>query len=286
VLKRLLIGLAGLWLLTFLLGLSEGGSRFVAGLFSVLGLDPDAWFSGPFFLPLWQPLTYALLHSASPWHLLGNALYLYFFGGLLIERIGERRFLWFLGAAVLLGGLGSLAWKLLLGVHSVTVGISAGALAVVAAAAVLMPQTPVLLILIPVPLFVLALILVGLDLLGALQQLAAVGRSGVDHFAHLAGAAFGFLAARRGWIYIDPGSLWERRRIEAQRTQRAADEERLDLLLARIHREGIGALSEAEREFLKRMSQRGPGAWRGTGRGAPRRGAACAFAWPGASRGF
>lgn len=256
VLKRLLIVLGGIWLVTFLLGLSDAGRGFVAGLFSVFGLDPDAWFQGPLFLPLWQPLTYALLHSASPWHLLGNALYLYFFGGLLIERIGERRFLWFLAAAVLLGGIGSLAWKSLLGVHSVTVGISAGALAVVAAAAVLQPHTPVLLILIPVPLFVLALILVGLDLLGALQQLAEVGRSGVDHFAHLAGAGFGFLAARRGWVHLDPGKLWERRRLEAERTRRAADEQRLDVLLERIHREGIGALSESEREFLKRMSQR------------------------------
>lgn len=157
---------------------------------------------------------------------------------------------------MLIGGVGSLVWKLLLGVHSVTVGISAGALAVVAAAAVLQPRTPVLLILIPVPLFVLALILVGLDLLGALQQLAAVGRSGVDHFAHLGGALFGFLAARRNWIYLDPGKLWERRQAQAQRDRRAADEQRLDLLLERIHREGIGALSEAEREFLKRMSQR------------------------------
>jgi membrane associated rhomboid family serine protease len=256
VIKKLLLVLAGIWLFSFLLSLSPSTQGLVFWSQRIFGLDPDAWLKPPLWLPVWQPLTYALLHSASPWHLIGNALYLYFFGGLLVERIGERRFLWFLLAAVLLGGVASLLWKLLLGIDALTIGISAGALAVVAAVAVLQPHTPVVLLFIPVPLFVLALILVGLDLVGALQQLSAGGRSAVDHFAHLAGALLGFVAARRGWIYLDPSqALADRRKVVLQQ-QRQSDEARLDQLLARIHSDGIGSLSASEREFLKRMSQR------------------------------
>jgi hypothetical protein len=37
------------------------------------------------------------------------------------------------------------------------------------------------------------------------------------------------------------------------------DEERFDKLLERIHREGIGSLSDSDREFMRRVSQRKSG---------------------------
>jgi hypothetical protein len=47
-----------------------------------------------------------------------------------------------------------------------------------------------------------------------------------------------------------------RRRAVARIERGAADEERMDRLLEKIHREGIGALTRAEKAFLERMSSR------------------------------
>ena len=82
-------------------------------------------------------------------------------------------------------------------------------------------------------------------------------RDDVALFVHLGGAAYGYLAARRRWLWIDPFDVLERKRAVAQEERRVSDDVRLDQLLARIKREGLGSLSAAEREFLKRQSERG-----------------------------
>lgn len=95
-----------------------------------------------------------------------------------------------------------------------------------------------------------------LDAFAALRQIEGGVASGVDNFAHLAGAGFGFFAARLGWIWVDPteklGEAIEARRVVSER----ADSAKLDDLLRRIHEEGIGSLTDREREFLKKMSKR------------------------------
>ncbi len=251
-LKRLMLALAGMYFVRLLL--PSGLDRLLLSTFSI---DPEAWFAAPFFLPIWQPLTYGFLHSTEPFHLIWNLLYLYFFGSMLESLIGSRRFLATFLGGVLVGGLGSLAWKLLLSQGSVTLGASAGCLAVLTAVAVMRPRTPVLLIFIPIPLIWLAGGLVGIDALGALRQIAGESGSQTDHFAHLFGAAFGFTAAKLGWIWVDPTEKLNEH-LAARRSHTAqADSERLDDLLRRIHEHGIGSLSDKERAFLKKMSQRG-----------------------------
>ncbi len=249
--KRLMIGLFGIWIAQMLMPI---GMR--AGIESFFSLDPEDWFKGPLFLPLWQLVTYGALHSSDLFHVLWNVLYLYFFGTMLEGLIGSRRFLSVFLGGVVVGGIGSLAWKLTTGSPAITLGASAGCLAVLCAVAVLRPRAPVILIFIPIPLAWLAGGLVALDAFAALGQIEGGAGSGVDNFAHLAGAGFGFLAARLGWIWVDPGEklgeALEARRAVSER----ADSEKLDDLLRRIHEEGIGSLTDREREFLKKMSKR------------------------------
>jgi hypothetical protein len=57
-------------------------------------------------------------------------------------------------------------------------------------------------------------------------------------------------------VWIDPIAELESRREARAVASREDDERRLDALLERIHREGIGSLSARERDFLKRMSAR------------------------------
>lgn len=129
-------------------------------------------------------------------------------------------------------------------------------MAIVVAAATFQPYATVLLIFIPLPLWVLASAYVLFDLLPAIEELAGVAGDHIDHFAHLGGALFGFLAVKRGFVWID----WQERvqRAVAQRQERSAadDEAELDRILARVGKEGIHALDGRERAFLKRMSER------------------------------
>jgi hypothetical protein len=126
-------------------------------------------------------------------------------------------------------------------------------LAVVCAMATMRPMMRLIFIIVPLTLRTVALIYVALDLFGALMELKGQG-GGVAHFAHLSGALFGYVAAKRGWVWRDPVQevdAWRERRAEERE---ASDEDRLDELLVKIKREGIHALSARERDFLKRVS--------------------------------
>jgi hypothetical protein len=88
------------------------------------------------------------------------------------------------------------------------------------------------------------------------QILAGQGMPRVDHFAHIGGALFGFLAVRKNFIWVDWGGRVELALKRRRERALADDEQELDELLARVGREGIQSLSPRERDFLKRMSER------------------------------
>jgi membrane associated rhomboid family serine protease len=268
VVKRLLLVNFAIWVLLFLLslvapGLLESrsldldGRERLHGLLPLFGATPYLWFDGfPWVYP-WQPLTYGLLHSpVQPMHLLFNALGLYFFGTMLEGTLGSRRFLGFYLLAIAVAGAVSLMAKPLIGSYGPTIGASGGVFAVLCACATMRPQATVIFWFFPLPLAWLAIGLVGLDLVVALQQVFRGFDSGSDRFAHLAGALFGFLAVRRGFVWRDLFEEAEGRRRTRRAEAAASDEARLDELLARIHSEGIQSLSEREKAFLKRISKR------------------------------
>jgi membrane associated rhomboid family serine protease len=251
---RALLWINGIaWFVTFL------AVRFApsagAPLLRVLRLDPELWRAWFPFVPLWQIVTYGFLHAPREiTHLLFNLLTLYFFGTALEGVLGARRFLVHYGVALVLGGVIQLA----LGLASLaaggeaypTLGASGAVMAVLVAMATQQPHLQVIFILFPLRLRTLALILVGLDVFRMLN-----GGAGVAWAVHLAGAAYGFLAVRRGWIWADPIEALARRRARRQVARREHDAARLDELLARIHDKGLNSLSEREKSFLKRVSK-------------------------------
>ncbi len=252
--KRILILLGAVHLVTFALFLANEG--LYSRLVGPLELDGARWFTNLPFVPLWEVLTYGLLHTPLDlWHLAGNMLVLYFFGTMLEEELGTRRFVWTYVGAQVVGALFFLAAGWLGMPSGPAIGASGACYGVMIAAAALFPTRRVLLIVVPIALKWLAIIIVVATLFSALLQLK-FGTSGTAHLIHLGGIAYGYFAVRTGLVRKDPVEIFERRRAVHEVERAQSDAARLDQLLEKIQREGIGSLSKSERDFLKKTSTR------------------------------
>ena len=224
-----------------------------------LALAPGQWRLSFPLVPVWQVLTYGFLHSMQdPMHILGNMLMLYFFGTMLEEQLGPRPFLLTYALAQLAGAALFLIAGVLLGQDQPAYGASGAVYGVMIAMATLRPRQTVFMLFIPVTLRVMALVIVGLTLFSALRTLLKPGESsdGTAHMVHLGGIIWGFAAAKTGLARADPVEAIERRRAATQVERAVADDQRMDELLQKIHREGMSALSRDEKDFLKRVSSR------------------------------
>lgn len=253
--KRLMIVNGIIFLVSWVLYIAAPGVQ--RGLYEVLALDPGQWRDWFPFVPLWQLVTHGFLHSTTyiP-HVLWNMVQLFFFGTMLEGAVGSRRFLVFYFAALTCGGLLHLFVELATGSPVPAYGASGACLGVVVAMATLRPRATVFVFFIPVALWLLAGVIVAIDLMTAITQLTKGGSDGVAHWVHLGGALWGFLAVRLGWIHVDWLERLRARRVVAQEQSRREEDLRMDRLLDKIHREGMSSLTKAERTFLKRVSSR------------------------------
>ena len=169
-------------------------------------------------LQIWRFITFQFLH-ASPWHLFGNMLALYFFGPIVESYFGSRRFLVFY---LLCGIAGSVCYILLymLGFlvtspylvaspYVPLVGASAGIFGILMAAARVAPDVTVMLLFPPIPmrLKTLAWIMMGIAVYAVLFQ----GRNAGGEAAHIGGGLLGLLImSNQHWL--NPFSLLHRRR--------------------------------------------------------------------------
>lgn len=246
--KVLVIANAVVYLLLYLVD----GTNLHLRTLDLFALSPAVWKAWFPLVPAWQLVTYGFLHGGFT-HVLFNMLGLYFLGTMLEGVVGTRRFMAFYLLAIVLAGF----IQLLFGMSSDAriLGASGGVLAVVCAMATMRPATRIIFMIFPMTLRTLALIYVASDLLGLIQQIR-VGSTGVASAAHLTGAAFGYAAVRTGWIWRDPVAVVAAARARRAGETEAQSRERLDSLLAKIAREGIGSLSGREKAFLKKMSKR------------------------------
>jgi membrane associated rhomboid family serine protease len=252
------------------------GGRF---LYSTFALSLDGVRSGRW----WQPLSYALLHDGVT-HLLWNMVALWCFASVLESQLPRARVLGLYAVGAAGGAAGYLAWGLAGGIGSgvPAVGASGAVTTLLAYAALRAPSTRVYVFFLEVPLWLLGTLFIAKDLLEFVTRTA--GNVAVQ--AHLGGAAAGAVA----W-YL--GRTSRRRPSGAPRAAScpecgkrlpapgegcpacgfdsadrlppsprvpgpadSAESARVDALLERIHARGIGALSDEERRFLNRVSQR------------------------------
>ena len=252
--KRLMIANAVIFAALFTFGFASLPVQ--AQIVDFLGLNPGMWRN---LIPaIWQPITYAFLHDQQGLgHLLYNMLGLFFFGTMLESMLGARRFIVFYMSAAVAGALLHLVFMLLIGLDSTTIGASGAVMGVIVAAGTLRPHDQVLFIFIPVKLWVLVAILVALDVFPLLTQLQGTSSGDrVAHMVHIGGAIFGFAAVKRRWIWKDPIATFENKRAVAEAERRISDDARMDQLLAKIGRDGLGSLSKSEKAFLNKRSAR------------------------------
>lgn len=255
VVKKLLIVNTAIWVFFFLFDtFAPSAARPVL---DTLALNPEQWKAWFPFVPIWQIVTAGFLHAIlDPMHLIGNMIMLYFLGTMLEGIIGSRRFLVTYAAALLAGSFLGITLRLITGDDASSVGASGAVLGIVFAVAVLRPNVQLLFFLFTLPLWLFATVYGALQVLFGLRDLVRPEGLGVDFYAHLGGMAYGFLAARKGWLWRDPIEKVERKKAQRDAQKSVDEQKKLDALLERIHREGINSLSKAEKAFLKRVSKR------------------------------
>ena len=216
----------------------------------------------------WQFLTAGFTHSPEQFqHILWNMGCLFFFGRDVEEMYGRKEFLRVYLAMVVFA---SVVWAVLAKLSGATdvaaYGASGAIAGVVVLYALLFPRRTVLfLFIIPMPAWLLGVLLVGWDMMGA-SHLA--GGSTVAYSMHLAGAAFAFVYYQRHWKLagITAGLFqfrWPRffARRPRLRIHRPDEPMPLDLnaevdrILEKIYREGEASLTAKEHRTLEAASR-------------------------------
>ena len=156
------------------------------GLKAIFGLWP---ITSPNFRPF-QIFTHMFTH-ADIGHIFFNMFNLWMFGRILESVWGPKRFLIFYFICGLGAAAAHLAEQYFTGGGSPAIGASGAVMGVMVGFAYLFPNTELMLIFFPVPVKAkwLILIMVGFDLFSGLGKTG----DGIAHWAHLGGAAIGFI---------------------------------------------------------------------------------------------
>lgn len=233
----------------------------------------------------WVFVTSIFLHE-SFWHLLWNMLFLYWFGRIVGDLLGDRKVfpIYLLGGMVgcFVFWLSAQILPYMNGYTGYALGASAGVMAIVVTSGMIAPDYIMRLILLgDVRLKYVVLTLVLLDLF------AVAGDSNTGgHFAHLGGVVMGWLFVsqlRTGNDWSEgvnnildkivqffkgekmPVTTAKETKLVVKKSYKksepkvySADEiqERVDMILEKIKKEGYASLSKEEKEFLNNASSR------------------------------
>jgi len=176
------------YVLEFVVLFTLGGSAF-RDIFVLTSQNP---------LYVWTWVTSVFSHSpATFWHIFGNGIVLFFFGPVVEQRIGSRRFTALFLITGMAAGLAQIAFGFLIGTPvSGVLGASGAIMAILGVLTVLNPGLKVYLyFVLPVPIYVLTFGYAALSVLGVVAQGSVLGN--VAHFAHLIGLVLGLAYGQR-----------------------------------------------------------------------------------------
>jgi membrane associated rhomboid family serine protease len=224
----------------------------------------------------WTVVTYMFLHI-DLWHILFNMLWLYWFGRIFQEYLGNKKLL----TVYLLGGIaGALVYVAAFNLFPVffralmisyALGASASVMAIVSAISFYVPNYTVnLLFLGRVKIIYLAIALFVFDFF-----MIPTGNAG-GHIAHIGGALFGFfyilIRKQQGQNFqsssFDPGSFFRKKKKtesspfdrgrpvsdEEYNREKASKQDRIDAILEKISKGGYDSLTREEKEYLFKSS--------------------------------
>ncbi len=275
VIKTLLISNTAIWLLTDFFPFSIDGVPINSVTTHFFALWP--WGSGLFWP--WQLATYMFLHGGFG-HLFFNMLALWMFGMELENLWGSKRFLTYYLVCGLGAGVANVIVPALLGPGAPTVGASGAVFGVLVAFGMLFPDRPIYIyFLLPIraKYFVTAYIV--LELFYGVWGM----QSGVAHFAHLGGAAVGFVLTMMTMKGYSISDLWKKMQGEpdffprrrtgklmddeihdarffdiktGQRREDEVDQEVIDAILDKINTSGYQSLTDEEKRILNEASRK------------------------------
>ena len=260
------------------------GFFVLVNLLFAFSVDIVYWFSVPasgvdLLLRPWTAISYMFLHK-DLMHILFNMLWLFWFGTIFLKYLDPKKML----SVYLLGGLSGAGLFIIFfnlvpqfsanGAYAL--GASAAVMAIVIATATYAPNLKLKLMFIgEVKLKHIALFVIGLDILGALGENNVGG-----HVAHLGGAVYGFFYTRElqkgrdiaaGFAqFIDKLIAFvSKKKIKiAHKNNKAPRNDReynkwrgdrqakIDRILDKISKYGYDKLSQEEKDFLFRESDR------------------------------
>ena len=239
----------------------------------------DRWFALPrdfssFLSQPWSLVTYSFFHGGFG-HIFWNMLLLYYFGRMMLNLYGPRKFVnvYFLG--VVLGGLVFMLcynlFPVFTGVRTTLIGASAGVMAVLIFVCAYVPDQEVRIIFFNVKLWMVGLAVVLIDLIQIPN-----GNAG-GHLAHLGGALLGYVYARQLGQGRDIGEPFANmldgfanffrakekkaplktvyRKKKTKKTteisrDKAVHQRKVDAILDKISKSGYESLSKDEKDFL------------------------------------
>jgi membrane associated rhomboid family serine protease len=282
VIKWLLISNTSIWLLTdvFLVPFKLGDFR-IGGADGIITYFLALWPFGANFWP-WQLFSYMFLHDGFG-HLLFNMLALWMFGMELENSWGSKRFLTYYLVCGLGAAVANLLVAPLLSQGGRTVGASGGVFGVLVAFGMLFPERPIYIyFLLPIKA---KFFVAGYIILELFYGVTGTS-SGIAHFAHLGGAAVGFMYVMlmakgfsfdRVWKLIkgDPSFMYDQRRARKPAREEVLDakffdinsgrpiegedelnQEVVDAILDKINTSGYQSLTEEEKRILNEASKK------------------------------
>ncbi|MCL2304894.1 MAG: rhomboid family intramembrane serine protease [Planctomycetaceae bacterium] len=220
----------------------------------------------------WRFLTYGFVHDPGGInHILFNMLALFFLGYEVERRLGSKEFLRFYLATVLFGGV---IWGILnIHTHSACLGASGGVVGVCILFALMFPRR-ILYIwgILPLPAYAVGALIVIMDVMGAINAGPFAGQR-VAFAVHLAGAYFAFIYNSYQWHFgrmldrlygrfFKPRPKMPKPKLkvynpekEGPKTEDEKFAEQVDEVLKKYSRLGESALTDQEREILKKASE-------------------------------
>ena len=252
----------GVYLLQLLtspaVGAPRGDDGFVTNLFSLYGNTlTHPWL-------LFEFLTYGFLHSPTSFaHILGNMFGLWMFGRAVEGRYGRKEFLTFYLVAIIFAGASWYGASFLTNKVQLPIqmlGASGGVSAVLILFALNFPRQELAIWgVFPMPAWVFAVLIVGYDVLGAMDRTSTVACT-----AHLGGAFFALLYFKNGWKLQQwlPGG-WSmprparktKLRIHEPEESESDTDRQVDEILKKIAELGKDSLTWRERRILEKASK-------------------------------
>lgn len=279
-LSWLIIAVASVFLGTRLLSVFLPDTNLVYTLHDLFGMSRNNFRSGR----IWSIFTYSFFHG-SLFHVGINLLIIYGIGRSLQAELGEKQFLYLYSIGVLLGGI--TVFILDLNGSGITVGASAGALAMITVYCFQRWEMPVTLLFLEITFKMkwLFFAILAWDALGyllpLLSQISSMGSGapggGTSHTAHLGGILGGFLYYKYlmgnqfnpGGLSQDAVSMpkWFSKKASKPKPSvtptpkkprgvgkmdRKGLQAEVDRILDKINSEGFGSLSDEEKKTLDR----------------------------------